>query len=322
MALPVLDALARTDGTLAVLARAHLAPLLTLVPAVAEVIERSSSNDVTIDRIRKLSCDESIILPNSFRAAWLVLRARVPIRWGYRGDWRAPLLKPAVRRQRRAGHQVEDYDQLLASIGAPIPEAHDPRLELSPAAAETAAVALDRAGLDREDRRPLIGLFAGAEFGPAKRWPLDRFGEVARRLRRLDSGARLLLIAGPKEVSLAVDLHTMTNRLAPVVGPNLDLAVLAGVLAALDLLVTNDSGPMHLAAAVGTPSVALFGPSDPRRTSPRGPGHQVLYTHRWCSPCFRRRCPLFHQRCLKEIDVGEVERACRDAIGVIQANPD
>jgi heptosyltransferase-2 len=78
------------------------------------------------------------------------------------------------------------------------------------------------------------------------------------------------------------------------------------VLAHLDLLVTNDSGPMHVAAAFGVPCVALFGPTDPRRTAPAGDGHRVLYTDRWCSPCFRRRCPLLHHRCLRDIGVEQV----------------
>jgi heptosyltransferase-2 len=84
------------------------------------------------------------------------------------------------------------------------------------------------------------------------------------------------------------------------------LADLAVVLGQLDLLITNDSGPMHLAASLGVPCLALFGPTDPSRTRPVGRGNQVLYTDRWCSPCFRRRCPLLHHRCMRDLSVDQV----------------
>ena len=125
-----------------------------------------------------------------------------------------------------------------------------------------------------------------------------------------------MIVAGPKEVWTAVRVHEESGHLHPVIGPDLDLARLAGVLAHLDLLVTNDSGPMHLAAALGVPCIALFGPTDPQRTAPAGSGHRVLTLDRWCSPCFRRRCPLLHQRCLRDITVEQVAAACVDALGV------
>ena len=165
-----------------------------------------------------------------------------------------------------------------------------------------------------KDRSPRIGLFAGAEFGPSKRWPWQRFAELSRDLRRQQPASRQIILAGPKELWVAVRIHEESGKIHPVVGADLDLGQLAAVMAQLDLLVTNDSGPMHLAAAVGTPCVALFGPTDPTRTAPAGLGHEVLYTGRWCSPCFRRRCPLLHHRCLREIDVEVAARACRRAL--------
>ena len=103
-------------------------------------------------------------------------------------------------------------------------------------------------------------------------------------------------------------IHEESGKIHPVVGPDLDLGQLASVMAEMDLMVTNDSGPMHLAAAVGVPCLSLFGPTDPRRTSPVGDAHRVLYTDRWCSPCFRRRCPLLRHRCMRDITVDEVAR--------------
>jgi lipopolysaccharide heptosyltransferase II len=313
MALPVLDALAASGRRLDGLARAGLAPLLALSPSVEETVSRGASTEATIEELGRREYREAVVLPGSFRSAWIPFRARVPERWGYRGQWRAALLSHGLRRPRGKRHQVEDYRELLAALGAALPVDAVPRLELSEKQALAGAAVFERAGLPAEGR-PRIGLFPGAEFGPSKRWPIDRFVELAQRLRREVPRARLASLAGPKEVWLGVRIHERTGRSIPVLGPDLDLAGLAGVLANLDLLITNDSGPMHLAAALGVPCIALFGPTDPRRTSPSGEGHTVLYEDRWCSPCFRRNCPLLHHRCLKDIQVEAVVEAARSVL--------
>lgn len=301
MALPVLAALAASGRRLQVLAKPHLHPLLALLPAVEGCVARAGGDAETVRAIRAAGCDEAVLLPNSFHAAWLARRAGIPRRWGYRGDLRGPLLAPAVRRGRGTRPQIEDYRELLAAMGVAAPSSWVPRLELPPAARADGRALAERAGLGADD--PLVGLFPGAEFGPSKRWPRARFAELSRRLRRARPGLRQAILAGPGEVWLAVRLHEETGKLHPVVGPDLDLARLAAFVACLDLLVTNDSGPMHLAAALGVPCVALFGPTDPARTAPAGPGHHVLYSDRWCSPCFRRRCPLLHHGCMKDLTV-------------------
>ncbi len=315
MALPVLEALAAAGRELHVLARPHLAPLLGLAPAVAAVVARGETAE-TVERIRETHCREAFVLPNSFRSAWLPYRAGVPARFGYRGNLRSALLAPAVRRPRRQGHQVEDYEDLLAAAGVRPAAGWRPRLATTPAVRERALEVLGRARV-AAGRAPLIGLFPGAEFGPSKRWPWQRFAELTHALRRARGDARLVLLAGPSEVWTTVRIHEQSGRLVPVVGADLDLAELAGVLERLDLLITNDSGPMHMAAALGVPCVAIFGPTDPGRTRPYGEEHRVLYTNRWCSPCFRRRCPLLHHKCMKEIEVAEVVEA---AAHLVQAS--
>ena len=274
MALPVLEALAGSSRRLTLLAKTHLISFLTQVPAVADVLERSESDSDTVERIRRAAFDEAVILPNSFRSAWLPWRAGVPKRWGYRGrpfrwSFRWPLLKPGVRRPRTKGrHQTEDYRELLAAMALTAPASWTPRLELPPEAAETGRALLARAHLETGSR-PLIGLFPGAEFGPSKRWPWRRFVELSRELRRRWPESRQLIVAGPKEIWLAVRIYEETGKIHPVIGPDLDLGQLTAVLGQLDLLVTNDSGPMHLAAALGVRCVALFGPTDPGRTGQR-----------------------------------------------------
>ncbi len=313
MALPVLEALAGSGRELHVLAKPHLAPLLGLAPAVTAVVERGETAE-SVARIRQAHCGEAFVLPNSFRSAWLPYRAGVAARYGYRGNLRRVLLAPAVRRPERPDHQVEDYQDLLAAAGVQPPASWRPRLATGPELRERAREVLARARIV-DDGAPLIGLFPGAEFGPSKRWPWQRFAELTHALRRVRRDVRLVLIAGPREVWSTVRIHEKSGRLVPVLGADLDLAELAGLLERLDLLITNDSGPMHMAAAVGVRCVALFGPTDPGRTRPYGDGHQVLYTNRWCSPCFRRRCPLLHHKCMKEIEVGRVVEVAVGALG-------
>lgn len=309
MALPVLEALGAAERDLIVLARPHLEPLLRLLPSVKDVVRRAKTNAETITNIRASDCQESVILPNSFRSAWLPYKAGIPYRWGYRGELRSLLLNPPVprppRRRRHPAPQVEDYRQLLTAMGVAGPAAWTPTLELSRQHLARGRERLERANIET-GRRPLIGLFPGAEFGPSKRWPWRYFADLARLLQSSLPATRQVIIAGPKEVWLAVRVYEESGKRHPVIGPDLDLAQLAGVMTHLDLLITNDSGPMHLAAALGVRCLALFGPTDPRRTAPAGPKHRVLYTNRWCSPCFRRHCPLLHHACLREIGVARV----------------
>ena len=305
MALPVFDALAGSGRELVALAKPGLHPLLRLIPGVAARVAKEGSDAATVAGLRKASCAEAVILPNSFRSAWLARRAGIPVRWGYRGNLRSALLSKAVRRPRVARHQGEMYRELLIAMGIETPAALTMRLDPDVQARRAGDDALDRADVP-VGRQPLIGLFPGAEFGPSKRWPIERFVDLSKALRRAAPNTRQLLLAGPGDVWISVRIHEQTGKILPVVGADLDLAGLAGLIARLDLLVTNDSGPMHLAAALGVPCVALFGPTDPTLTAPWGDEHAVFYTDRWCSPCFKRKCPLLHHKCMKEIEPAAV----------------
>jgi len=316
MAEPVLGALAASGRELVTLAKRPLQPLLALFPGVVATVAREADDRATVAALGAAGCDEAFVLPNSFRSARLVRAAGIPARYGYRGDFRAPLLAPAVARPRGRRPQVEDYRELLAAAGVAAPADWSPRLALPPALAARGRERLDRARIDAA-AAPLVGLFPGAEWGASKRWPWRRFAELATELRRRLPAGRQIVVAGPKEVWLAVRVFEESGKVHPVIGPDLDLAALAGVLGHLDLLVTNDSGPMHLAAALGVPCVALFGPTDRRRTAPVGDRHVVLSRDLWCSPCFRRRCPLLHHGCMKGISVEQVADAVEAGLAEI-----
>jgi heptosyltransferase-2 len=303
MALPVLDALAASGRRVDVVAPRHIQPLLELSESVDTTLE-GNDDDSVLKAMRQGDYDEAVLLPNSFRSAWLARKAGIPQRWGYKGGFRSVLLSPAVARSRATRHQVEDYAELLAAMQVAPPGDWTPRLTLSRALRQRGRELLERSGIDPE-RGSIIGLFPGAEFGATKQWPRERFEDAARQLRSRHHDVQVTILAGPKEAWLAIRLHEETGKIHPVVGPDLDLADLAAILVHHRALLTNDSGPMHLAAALGVRCAALFGPTDPARTAPSGESHRVLYDSRWCSPCFRRSCPLGHHRCMTEIAVGD-----------------
>lgn len=311
LALPVLEALAASDRHLVALGQPHLGPLLESQQSLDEFICRSASDTETVRQLSEAGCDEAVVLPNSIRSARLAQQAAIPRRWGYGGKHpegliRRLLLQPAIPdRRKRDRHQVEDYADLLTAMNVDRPSEWIPRLDLSAAQMREGRELLARSRLDG-DRQPLIGLFAGAEFGPSKRWPWRRFAELAQRMRKLLPNCQQVILAGPKETWLAVRVHEESGKIHPVVGPDLDLGRLAAFMTRLDLLVTNDSGPMHMAAALGIPCLAIFGSTDPHRTGPVGQSNHVLYSDRWCSPCFRKRCPLIHHGCMRDITVDSV----------------
>lgn len=320
MAQPVFAALAASGREVSVLARKPLHSLLALFPGSPVALDKGAE-DATLAAIVAGAFSEAVLLPNSFRTAWLLSRAGIPRRYGYRADFRGPLLAPAVSRPRGRRPQIEDYRELLEAMGVAPPADWIPRLELPPAVRARGRERMERAGLGVAAAGvtgPLVGLSPGAEWGASKRWPMRSWADLARELRRRVPGVREAIFAGPKEIWLGVRVHEESGKIHPLIGPDLDLAGLAAALAELDVLVTNDSGPMHLAAALGVRCVALFGPTDRRRTAPAGgadAGHIILDRGLWCSPCFRRRCPLLHHGCMRGIGVEEVATAVESALG-------
>jgi heptosyltransferase-2 len=312
MAEPVVRALAASGRDVTLLAKKPLLPLLALFDGVTGTLARGA-DAATVALLAGERFDEAVILPNSFRSARLAAAAKIPRRFGYRGNLRAPFLAPALPRPRGRRLQIEDYRELLAALEIAAPGAWVPRLELSRALHERGRERLERARISAGEG-PLVGLSPGAEWGPSKRWPMKRWADLATDLRRRLPSVREAIFVGPKEIWLGVRIHEESGKIHPVLGPDLDLAGLAAALAQFDLLVTNDSGPMHLAAALGVRCVALFGPTDKRRTAPAGDGHVVLDRELWCSPCFRKRCPLLHHGCMNGIGVDAVSAACERAL--------
>jgi heptosyltransferase-2 len=250
--------------------------------------------------------DAALLLPNSFRAAWTASRAGIPQRWGYAGNLRGRLLTRAVPRPKaRHLHQSAHYGELVRGLGIDVPESL-PRLTIRGDTARRAGALLAHHGIDGSV--PIVGFAPGAAYGHAKRWPPRRVADVVVRLAESQRAVCVLLGAqadrdAGREIESSLPAHV---RPVNLIGRT-DLRLLAGVLARCGVFVSNDSGAMHLAAAIGVPVVAIFGPTDDRVTAPLG-DHDVLVHQVFCRPCMLRDCPIDH-RCMRGITAAAVFEA-------------
>lgn len=305
-------------------------------------------------RIRAGRFDAALIFPNSPRSALESWLAGVPQRIGYARPWRNFCLthrfaqcEGAVRMIKRSpeeiqslirdgsaagrtripalAHQSLEYLHLVTAFGAN-PQPVTPLLVMPPDELRAVAVRFGIAS-SAAAAPALFGLNAGAEYGPAKRWPIDRFIAGAAEIQKR-TGCRWIIFGGPKEESLGVELEEALLRACsePKLGaasPVLNLAgktslrELCALLKLCRALLTNDSGPMHVAAALGTPVVVPFGSTSPELTGPGLPGtrhHQILRANVPCSPCFLRVCPI-DMRCMTGISETQVVEAVLTAAG-------
>ena len=283
---------------------------------------KSESPFVIGKRLKPEGFDAALILPNSLRTALEAWHADISRRIGYAGNWRSPLLTHAIAPRPEAipmqkrvaidiefrlinhlqpqtfpatAHHIHQYLHLAQHLGASTQP-------LAPQLKRTGDVPAFSA---TKQPRPYVGLIAGAEYGPAKRWPTEYFIETATQLIE-QRRAHMLLLGGSGDQDIATEIadalpgdhHTnLTGRTT--------LPELVTALAACDAVLTNDTGPMHVAAAAGTPVIVPFGSTSPDLTGPGLPDdpnspHQLLRTTADCSPCFLRKCPIDF-RCLKEI---------------------
>src|SRR5438552_6152154 len=312
LALPTYRALHhrfRQEGGISVAAPEHIASLLAATGIFRSVI---AWNGDTRDRIRLLKegrFRRAVILPNSFRAAMITFAAGINERWGYSTDARGLLLTHGIRRVGPRGHQLDDYSTLLAAMNAPRVVDEIPTMTLPVHVREKAHRRLRSVGVDLD--RPLFGLHAGGLYGRAKHWGDDRYGELAEAL--LADGYSVALLTSPSERKQAEAIAAQRSNL-PIVGHDGDVLSLAAAISHCSVIVTNDSGPLHLATALAVPSLSLFGPTDPARTVIPG-ATRVVQKPEACCPCYERECPLRDHRCMTEISVDEVFTA---AVGLLQ----
>ena len=254
-------------------------------------------------RLRHLRFDAGLLLTNSFSSALVFRMAGIPERWGYTRDGRGPLLTRGVplKKGGEIRHQSDAYRDLLAGLGikAPVGAADLHISEEEKAAAEKALI---EAGRDLS--RPLVVLNPGAAYGPAKRWPAERFADLARRFQARNN-ADILLIGAADEADIAASIAFGLERKPLDFTGKTSLRQLMGLISLGRVFVTNDTGPMHIASALGVPVVAIFGPTDPKATGPSRRPSVVLKKDAPCWPCSYRSCP-YDQRCMTGIGPDEV----------------
>ena len=288
-----------------VIAPAWTSPVLRRMPEVSEVIEtpfRHGKLDLgmrwRIGRgLRQLHYDEAIVLPNSFKAALVPFFADIPLRVGFVGESRFGLLNILHRLdEKMLPLMVERYAQLAEKPGEEVrrPLAQ-PRLEVDQA---NLIITLSRLGLSR--RGPIAVLCPGAEYGPAKRWPPAHFAELAHSLDA--RGYSVWMIGSEADRALGEEIASLSRNSAINVCGRTDLAGAIDLISVADIVVTNDSGLMHVAAALSIPLVALYGSSSPAHTPPLSENARLLRLgDLLCSPCLKRECPLGHFRCMNDL---------------------
>jgi heptosyltransferase-2 len=295
MAQPLLARLReqRPGVQLDILAPEWVAPVARRMPEVDEVITTPFRHGALELRhrwrlgrtLKARAYRQAIVLPNSWKAALVPFFADIPLRSGYVGESRYGLLNLLYRRGEDG--MREHYARLAQAPGTqartPLPE---PRLRINP---QQVAATRARYGL----QVPYIALCPGAEYGPAKRWPY--FAELAARLKQA-----VVLLGSQNDLPAAEGIggRNLVGR------TTLDEAI--DLIAGADLVVSNDSGLMHVAAALGRPLVALYGSSSPEKTPPQSAQARVLWLKPECSPCYERECPLGHFRCMRELTVDMV----------------
>ncbi len=320
LALPALRAVRSKfpDAHISVLARPYVADIyrgqgvsdeLIAYDPIAEHRGWSGRNKL-IANLRSKHFDVALLLQNAFDAAWLAWRAEIPERIGYARDARRVLLTKAIavpKPDEIPPHEKFYYLELVRRAGwlDALPQADHITLQVSDSARQHAAQTLIDAGSRPRARRIAIG--AGASYGSAKCWPPESFAEWANRfLAQNDADVILFGTAAEAPVSNAI-IANMRRKPIDLTGKTA-IADLPALLSQCHLFLGNDSGAMHVAAAVGLPVVAIFGPTDPFGTAPVTPRCTIVQQKPYCSPCFLRRCPTDH-RCMKQVTPDMVEAA-------------
>jgi lipopolysaccharide heptosyltransferase II len=306
MSVPAVRAIraGRPDARVTIAAPEKIASMWKLVAEVDAIIPLPRSRLLSVVWLlrREPSFDVAILFPNSVRAALESWLTRIPRRVGYRGHWRRWLLNQIVPVPRKPGppeHHSLRFLRIARECGADAFGSDRSRAGIGYSTPKV-QIAINRQPIK-------IGLCPGAEYGPAKRWLPERFAEAVEKISA-QSSVRWILLGTPRDatvgdqIAAALGDHCV-NRIGQTT-----LDQLIDELRECRLLLTNDTGTMHLAALLGVPIVAIFGSTEPRLTGPLGNGHMVLRHHVECSPCFLRECPIDF-RCMKAVSVQEVANA-------------
>jgi heptosyltransferase-2 len=304
MSVPAIRAIknGRPDAHVTVAAPAKIAPIWKLIPEVDAILPLPNGSLILAVSLlrRQPSFDAAILFPNSLRVALESWLSGIPRRVGYHGHWRKRLLNqilPELPKPSPLEHHSLRFLRIARGCGAETSNAKHQRLNVQAAAAQ---------------QRLKIGLCPGAEYGPAKRWLPERFAEVAKEINA-QSSAQWILFGTKKDAAIGDQIAAaISNHCVNRIG-HTTLDQLINELRECRLLLTNDTGTMHLAALLGVPVVAIFGSTEPALTGPLGNAHIILRHHVECSPCCLRECPIDF-RCMKAVTTEEVVDAVRSIL--------
>ncbi|MDO9063690.1 MAG: lipopolysaccharide heptosyltransferase II [Sulfuricella sp.] len=285
-------------------APAWVAPVLEHMPEIRRVVINPLAHGEFSLRLRwKLGralrqdhYDHAIILPNSLKSALIPFFAGISLRTGFKGEMRFGLVNDMRHLDKQAlPLMVERFAALADYPGAPLRRpVENPRLT-----ADQDRVQATLAKLGLTPKKKVVAFCVGAEYGPAKRWPAAHFAELARMLA--EAGHEIWLLGSHKDVEIGAEIELSSNGTALNLCGQTDLAEAIDLLAAADLAVVNDSGLMHIAAALDKPMIALFGSSSPGFTPPLSNQARIVSLNLPCSPCFKRVCPLGHFDCMMKL---------------------
>ncbi len=259
--------------------------------------------------VRRKRFDLAVIFPNSFESAAMAVVGRIPKRVGYSMDGRGWLLTHPVQGEKRKVHHVDYYLELAKALGADISK---PVLAIQsrPEDRTIARKLLSAEGISPGFRFMILG--PGAAFGAAKRWGDRQFAEAADRLAK-EFQLSVVIIGSEGERSISESIRSFMHSPAVVLNGKTSMETLIGLIAESSLMLGNDSGPVHLASALGIPTVAVFGATDYRVAAPYGPLGREVHQQVECSPCWLRECPIDH-RCMTRVSPETVCNAAREVL--------
>ena len=289
-----------------VVAPAWSLPLLSRMPEVRKSFEAPfRSGKLQLKRryalAQRLSThryDQAIVLPNSWKSALVPFLAGIPIRSGFLGEQRWGLINDVRKLDKSAlPMTVQRFVELARNGNGPAVAQDElrPKLVRNPSARQDVERDLGIAS----NGAPVLALCPGAEYGPSKRWPSEYFSQIAQK--KLCQGWHVWLLGSAGDSTVAADINAQCSGQCSDLAGKTTLGQAMDLLSLATIVVSNDSGLMHIAAAFETPLVALFGSTDPKHTPPLSRNCEILYLGLSCSPCFKRQCPLDHLNCLKQL---------------------
>ena len=300
------------EAQISVLAPSWTEPILVRMPQVsATVVMPVGHGRLELAARYKLAqelkahdYDQAIILPGSLKSALIPFLARIPRRTGYLGEQRYGLVNDIHKLDKaKLPTTVQRFVNLS---GESMAFSDCPRPELICDANQVRAVASEFGYVDSA-QAPLLVLCPGAEYGPAKRWPIQRFAALARQ--RAGMGWQVWLMGSEKDKEICDSINALADQCCKNLAGRTSLTQAIDLMSLAKAVVTNDSGLMHLAAALKRPLVAIYGSSSPEMTPPLSSQSRSIWLNLDCAPCFKRHCPLGHLKCLNDIDMAQVDRA-------------